>query len=71
MYKQTSTKDWDEFFKWYPSGRSILSDHNFNLHGITSMYDYKIGKVFIEDLRTKLFLDYVNQYNAYSTKKYL
>ena len=62
-------KDWDELFKWYPPGRSILTDHNFNLHGITSMYDDKIGKVFIEDLRTKLILDYVNQYNAYSTKK--
>ena len=62
-------KDWDELFKWYPPGRSILTDHNFNLHGITSMYDDKIGKVFIEDLRIKLILGYVNQYNAYSTKK--
>ena len=56
-------------FKWYPPGRSILKDHNFNLHGITSMFDDKIGKINIEDLRTKLILDYVNQYNAYSTKK--
>ena len=62
-------QDWDELFKWYPSGKYILKDHQFNLHGITSIYDDKIGKINIEELRTKLIIDYLSQYNAYSTKK--
>jgi len=61
-------KDWDELFKWYPPGKFILKDHRFNLRGIKSIYDDKIGKVNIEDLRTKLIIDHLSQYTSHSTK---
>ncbi|GEM_PF-2739940 len=62
-------KDWDELFKWYPPGKHILKDHQFNLHGLKSIYDHDIGKINIEELRTKLMVDYIHQYNSFSTKK--
>jgi integrase len=61
-------KDWDELFKWYPPGKLILKDHRFNMSGNKSIYDDVIGKINIEDLRTKLIIDHLNQYNSHSAK---
>ena len=55
-------KDWAELFKWYPSGKYILKDHQFNLHGIKSIYDDKISAINIEELRTKLIIDGISQF---------
>ena len=61
-------KDWDELFKWYPPGKFILKNHTFNMSGNKSIYDDAIGKVNVEDLRTKLIIDHLNQYNSHSAK---
>jgi integrase len=61
-------KDWDELFKWYPPGKFILKNHTFNMSGNKSIYDDVIGKVNVEDLRTKLIIDHLNQYNSHSAK---
>ena len=72
-YSKTNNKPaptgWTQLFKWYPSGRSIRKDHGFNMNGIISIFDHKISKFNIEDLRTKLIIDYVNQYQSHSAKK--
>ena len=61
-------KDWDELFKWYPPGKFNLKNHSFNMSGNKSIYDDVIGKINIEDLRTKLIIDHLNQYNSHSAK---
>ncbi|MDA0712488.1 MAG: hypothetical protein O2897_00670 [bacterium] len=59
---------WDELFKWYPPGKHILKDHSFNLSGRKSIFDSDIGKINIEDIRTKLILNYLSQFSSQSSK---
>ena len=61
-------KDWGELFRWYPSGRHILKDHHHNIHGVKSIYDDDIGKINIEDLRTKLIINHLQQYTSHANK---
>ena len=62
-------KDWNELFKWYPAGKFILKDSYFNRNGIKSIYDDDISKINIEDLRSKLITNYVQQYTSHGAKK--
>ena len=61
-------KDWEELFKWYPAGKFILKDHQFNRNGIKSIYDDELSKINIEDLRSKLITNYIQQYNSHSAR---
>ena len=61
-------EDWNQLFKWYPAGKFILHDHWFNRYEVKSIYDHDLSKINIEDLRTKLITNFIQQFQSHSAR---
>jgi len=66
--KKPAPEDWEQLFKWYPAGKFMVNDHYFNRTGAVSIYDDPISKINIEDLRSKLITNYIQQYTSQSAR---